>query len=116
MKPTTVELTHGKERISRLSELLACETELADLMAKARGEARRRVEAAREEVERADADHAASLATEAERARREIDDSARARAQALLADARGRVARFDGVSDAEVARLAESALRRLMRT
>jgi hypothetical protein len=109
--PTT---THEKERASRLAELLGCEEELAGLMTVARAEARRRVDIAREEAERVAAELDASLAGEAERARRAIDEAGRQRMHAILEEARIQVARFDGASDAEVARLAESALRVLM--
>jgi vacuolar-type H+-ATPase subunit H len=109
--PTT---TSEKQRASRLAELLACEEELAGLMTAARAEARRRVDAARDEAERAAGLLGASLDEEAERARREIREAARGRADTLLEKARAQVVRFEGVSDAEVGRLAESALRRLI--
>ena len=107
---------HEKEGTSRLVELLACEEELAGLMADARAEGRRRVEAAREEAERVAAELGSRLEQEADRARREIAEAAGARVEALLEEARFRAARFDDVSDEQVARLAESALRRLMGT
>jgi hypothetical protein len=77
-------------------------------------EGRRRVDAARAEAERAAAELDTALATEAERARRDIDDESRARVRAILADAAERAARFDSVSDAEVERLAATALRLLV--
>jgi hypothetical protein len=110
----TDEIAHEKEQTGRLADLLACEKELAGLMARACDEARRRVDAARAEAERVATELDTSLAAEAERARREIDEGSRARVHATLADAEARAARFDRVSDAEVERLAASALRLLV--
>ena len=106
--------THEKERATRLAELLACEEELAGLMEAARAEGRRRVEAARQEAERAESELGQRLEEEADRARQQIEEAARAGVQALVDGARERVVRFDAVSDAEVTRLAVSALRRLL--
>jgi hypothetical protein len=113
MKSAAVETTREAERASRLAELLACEEELAGLMEAVRADARRRVEAARTEAERADAELDASLEAEAVRVRREIEDGTRAAVRGIVAGANAQAARFDAVSDDEVARLAASALRLL---
>ena len=114
MNVASVEPRHEKGHPSRLADLLACEQELAELMSGATEEARKCVEAARRDAEQAAAELDASLEAEEKRARGEIAEVARARADALLVDARARAGRFDGVSDEQIARLASSALRRLL--
>jgi vacuolar-type H+-ATPase subunit H len=107
-------MAHEREQTGRLADLLTCERELAELMAGVREEARRRVAGARDDATRAETELDASLAMEGERARREIDDEARARMRAVLDEAHAQVARFDAVSDSDVAALADVALRRLI--
>jgi vacuolar-type H+-ATPase subunit H len=114
MEQQTVEGGPEREQATRLSALLECEAELARLMAEARDIARRRVEEARGEAARAESDLAASLDAEGERARHRIQSSSQATVQDVLSGARARVVRYENVSDAEVLRLAQSALRRLI--
>jgi vacuolar-type H+-ATPase subunit H len=99
---------------SGLAELLACERELDELMSAVRTDARRRVADALSQVAHAEAELEASLAEEAERARRELREETQARVRDVSSRARVRVTRFESVSDDEVARLAESAFRRLL--
>jgi hypothetical protein len=113
MTRETLEAPQETERASRLAELLACEEDLARLMAETRAEGRRRIEAAQAEAGRAAAELGAALDAEAERARRDIEMRFRARAHAMLEEARAGVTRFQAVSDEEVSRLADRALRLL---
>ena len=99
---------------SQLTDLLACEQELAALLDETRAEARGLVESARAEAGRSAAELEASLEEESERERARIREETQARVRALVSAARERAARFDSVSEARVARLAESALERLL--
>ena len=99
---------------SRLTELLECERELAELTAAARKEADRRVEDARAEVALAEAELEASLEAESERVRSEIRAAAQARVHEILGRARERADRYASLSAPEVDRLAEVAFRRLL--
>jgi len=99
---------------SRLSELLECERELAMLMTAAHDEARRRISEARAEAARAEAELEASVEGESERVRVEIRGRSQARVRQISARARERVARCEGVSEAELARVAGAAFRRLL--
>ena len=99
---------------SRLTELLECERELAELTAAAREEASRRVEEARAEVARAEAEVEASLEAESERVRSEIRAASQARVHEILGRARERAARYEALPAPEVDRLVEVAFRRLL--
>jgi len=106
----------GPTQASQLDELVACERELADLLAAIEGEARRRVEEARVSAAAAEADVEASLDEEGANARTEIREATQRRLRAVQVEAQERVARFEQVSDEEVARLADAAFRRLVAT
>ena len=99
---------------SRLAELLACEQELAEQLAAARDEGRDLIERARREAALAEAELEASLEKASDRVRREIREASQARIHEVLRRARERAARYERLTDAEVERLAESALRRLI--
>jgi len=100
---------------SRLSELLECERELAELMAAAKEDARRRVAEAQSEAGLAEAEGEASLEEASERVRREVREAGQARVDDILTRAREQAAMFEALSDRDVERLAEHAYRRLLR-
>jgi hypothetical protein len=114
MPPGSTKIERDTASPSRLSELLECEQDLAELMAATREEGRRRVDEARADVARAEAELEASLEEESGRVRGEIGAAAQARVHELRSRARERAARYEGVSDQEVDRLAAAAFRRLL--
>lgn len=99
---------------SELADLLACELELGELLARAQAEARRLVEEARARADRADAQLEVSLEAESEGVRARIRQETQATVRSISARARDRVAAFEVVSDEGVERLAEAAFRRLI--
>lgn len=114
MRQSARKAEHDAGPQSRLAELLECERDLADLMTLSREEARRRLDEARSEVERAEAELEASLEEEAERVRREVREASQARVHEILARAREQGGRFESLGDEEVERLAAAAFRRLL--
>jgi len=104
----------GPTQASQLAELLECERELAELLAAAEAEAVRMVDEARAAAVADDAEVEASLEDEGERQRVRIREATQRRVRELRAEAGERVALFEGVSDGEVARLADDAFRRLV--
>jgi vacuolar-type H+-ATPase subunit H len=99
---------------NQLAELLACEQELAVQLARAQEDARRLVDEARAEAARAEAALEGSLQAEAERLRASIREEIQASLREIAARTRERIARFEAVSDEEVARLADAAFLRLI--
>ena len=104
----------GPTRASQLEELLACERELAELLAEARDDARRRVEEARALAARAEADLEEALEREAAQERASIREGVEARVREISGAARERVARLEAIPDDRVEHLAEAAFRRLV--
>lgn len=102
------------QQASQLTELLACERELADLLQDTEIEARRMVEEARAEAGEAAADLEASLEEDSERERAHIKEETQARIRSLVSAAREQASRFDAIEDARVSELADSALARLL--
>jgi len=99
---------------SPLEELLACEQELTERLARAQAEARRLVDVTRADVARARAELEASLEAESQRVRAQIQADTQASVRKISARARERVASYEGVSPERVARLADRAFRRLL--
>jgi vacuolar-type H+-ATPase subunit H len=110
----TRETTHGGGESGQLAELLACEREVAELMAAARVEAQRRVAEARSEADGAMAELLASLETTCEQARRELREESEKSIRDILTRAAAQADRFERVSEADIERLTASAFRRLV--
>jgi hypothetical protein len=105
---------HGPTQTSQLAELVACERELADLLAAAEAEGRAMVEEARASATAAEADIEAALEGEGERARADIREATQRKVRAIQVSAQELVARFERVSDEEAGRLADIAFRLLV--
>jgi hypothetical protein len=99
---------------TRLAELLACEQELEELRARARGEAAELVAGARREAEARAASVDAALAGEIDALRNEVREEARREIERALAQAEAQAARYDAVDDAEIERLADVAFLELL--
>ena len=104
----------GPVKESQLAELVACEQELAALLADAEARARQMVEEARAAAAAAAAELEASLEDEAERLRVLIREDTQRRVRELEAGARAEAARFDQVPAEELDRLVELGYRRLL--
>jgi len=98
----------------QLAELVRCERELEGLWVREVEEGRARVEAARATAAEAFGTLQASFEQEADRLRAGIREEAREQADRMLAEAAERAARFDGMSDEEIERLAQGTFRRLL--
>jgi len=111
---TTKDLGPRGAESNELAELLACEFELAELLARTQEQGRHLVEEARAETGRAEVDMEASLEAESDRERARIREETQTSVREIWARARRRVAAFEGVPDERVERLAEAAFRRLI--
>lgn len=99
---------------SPLEELLACEQELTERLARAQAEARRLVDVARAEVARAQAEMEASLEADSLRVRAQIRAETQASVREISVRARERIEGYECVAQERVARLADDAFRRLV--
>ncbi len=106
--------THPSGEGDQLAELLACELELAQLLAETQQEARQLVEAARAESVRAEAEMDASLEREAESECLRIRQETQSSVREMSARVAARVAAFESVSRERVEQLAEAAFLRLV--
>lgn len=111
-------MTHDSESRrdkTQLEELLECERHLTELMVEARVDAARRIEEARAAASAQEADLEASLGMEADRLRAAVRERTQASVREIRAEAEARVTGFDGITDEQVTRLADHALRILIR-
>ncbi len=99
---------------SQLAALLECEQDLAQRLAEARAQASRIVEEARAEASAIEAEAEASFGDEALGIRAQVQERAQAEVRAVAAEAQERVARFRGVSDDDIERLARRGLGQLL--